>query len=527
MIEPRRLVDLRALPVLSVCTLDGVCALDGELFELGELPGRLAERDGRRRYAWPQIPPALVACDDPGALIGLLDARFTRHDDPGTELGQYRVSLRPSSVWLGEAPSDYQAMIPHLSRFGWARRRGQVQRAERVSRYYTVLDCFGWRDSGGILDGYPGSLCEQMAHMGRDIQDFCRSERQGLAVTAAAIGSAQLRSPLHWPRDRRKVPAATNKAARAALPGNHYRLAVPHTSHGVSLGYREVIELDMSGAHHQAALAIRPPASDDLYAWGRFFAPPAGRRPAPGDVLFDRDRVAGEHGLVLAAVSVDPERPFDPLGHPVAARTGTRYRYAWTSELDLLDRLPGVTVHGAIAGWTGRRVDDGLAAYARHAQGLLADAEASRRRWLKPALLAAYGLLAARPRPFISMTRWGAGERTAVTFPSGTVLRGVERETKEAEPPTANVVWRGMIEAHVRAEAITYARELRDAGWRVVSIYADALYVIARPDGEAAPPRPGWREARRLHSLRFLTPTHFTSDELDKRPGIPLAGRTG
>jgi hypothetical protein len=532
LVKPRRLRPLDPRPILAVCMMDEQACYEGELLSLSDTVGALAELRGKwtsRRL--PQIPPALVVTDDPGALIGMLHRRFSRHQEPNSLLWQYRVSLRSSSMWLGRHASPYTALSPHLSMFGWAAQRGKtddpncIRRAHGRSRYYLVLDAFGWPTAADILEGYPGLLVEQMFRFATDLQAFCSEQQLPLGVSPAAIAGALLRDPRFWPTPRRKVPTATNARARKALPGNFYRLVLPRpaSQDGEPLRLRgEVLELDQNTAHHAAAMRIRPPHTDTLYAWGRFYAPP----PPPsqdldGLELVDLDRIRSEHGLLLCAVESHGAR-MDPLSHPVVNHNGIRWRYLWTPEVPLVQSIPGAQVLGALAGWTSNQIDEGLCEYAWWAQEHLLHSDASRRRWLKPALLAAYGLLAAKPRPFMNLFRWAHGEQLAVTFPSGHTLHGYRTETDLGEPATANVIWRGMIEAQVRAESLRYARTLRTQGWRVVSIYADAIYVLAHDNSDDTPSLPaGWRLSQRLHSVQFLSPTHFTSDEIDKLPGIP------
>lgn len=506
------------LPVLAVSVMDRQCCHEGELFPLDRLPDRLAETQGHWNEDR-QIPRSIVATDDPGALLTLLDRRFARRGEPGRHLWQWTMSLRSSSVWLGKTPSTYDALTPHLCTFGWAAQRGHLRRAQGCSRYYPVLDVFGWTAAAEILDEYPGLLVEQMTRFATDLQAFCHEHKLRSSWTAAGI-AGQLLKRVH--RQKRKVPKATNARAREHLPGNFYRITLPRPVSEQEQPLRirgEVLEVDMQGAHHWAAMHLNPPVSDQLYAWGGYYQV----NPTPVYTGKKLDRIIrSEHGLLLCAV--ESYARLDPLAHPATNHQGMKWRYLWTPEIPLLQQTPGVSIHAIAAGWTAPEPDHDLNEYAWWAANQQQNAPPHRRRWQKQALLAAYGLLAARPRAYTSLTRWGRGDPMTVTLPSGHHAHGRVRTTPEAEPRTTNVIWRGMIEAWTRAETITQARQLRADGWRIISIYADAIYIIAQDD-RTPQLRAGWRTAQRLHNMTLDSSTHFTSNEIDKLPGIPKQRR--
>jgi len=464
MIQPRKPVDSDPLPVLSVCHLEDECLLDGELFPLADLPVRLVERPPGGND-WEQIPAAIVATDDPGALVANLDRRFSRQGARNFMLWQWSLSLRPATVWLGGETTSYEALTPHVSWFGWAARRGTFHRRGGARRYI-VLDALNWTDSDKILDGYPGRLVQQMGRFAADIQRFCREQRMRPRLTAASIASQLLRDRRFWPsRDRRKVPRATNDRVREQLPGNHYRLLALTRAGRPAKVAGTVLELDQINAHHAAAGLQGFPASDSLYAWGRFYAPVEKLRIV--DLVADISELEGEHGLLLALVKGAGNG--DPLVPPAVTHAGLKWRHVWTNELPLIAECGG-QVAGIAAGWTSNVIDEGLNAYAWEAIQQLANSPPARRGWLKQALLATYGLLAAKPRGFTQLNKWGEGEQMAVTTRTGHTLHGRLRRTAETESETCNVIWRGLIESRVRAETISYARQLRDAGRRILSL---------------------------------------------------------
>jgi hypothetical protein len=338
-------------------------------------------------------------------------------------------------------------------------------------------------------------------------------------VTAASVAGSMLRDPRFWPaRDRRKVPGATNDRARAQLPGNHYKLlALTHAGRPARVK-GTVLEIDKTAAHHNAAMAQQFPASETLFAWGRFYTPV--KDLARSDVIADLADVRRDHGLLLALVhgAAPPTGVCDPLCLPAAAHRGARWRHVWTNEIPLLEEC-GAQILGIAAGWTSNLTDEGLNEYAWHAIDVLQHATPERKGWLKQALLATYGLLAARPRAFTQLNKWGDGQMMSVTTRTGHTLHGRVRRSDEAESQTCNVIWRGLIEARVRAETISYARELRAQGQHVLSLYADAVYIL-KADTEP-PLRPGWRVTQELTGMQWSSPTSFTSNEVVKRPGTP------
>src|SRR5947209_4466004 len=100
-----------------------------------------------------------------------------------------------------------------------------------------------------------------------------------------------------------------------------------------------------------------------------------------------------------------------------------------------------------------------------------------------------------------------------------------KRQNHEVESSIANVIHRGMIEAAVRREALWFARFLTEVdGHDILAIYADALFVrdSGRPLRLLPPP---WRLSGTLKHLRFHSATTFTSDRLNRLPGVPQTAR--
>jgi hypothetical protein len=88
------------------------------------------------------------------------------------------------------------------------------------------------------------------------------------------------------------------------------------------------------------------------------------------------------------------------------------------------------------------------------------------------------------------------------------------------EPLITNVIHRGMIEAQTRLESLAMARSLTSYGLNVLAVYADAV-IVERGALPLLPPP--WRLQAHLTNLQFFDATHFTSDEMERLPGIPRA----
>lgn len=92
------------------------------------------------------------------------------------------------------------------------------------------------------------------------------------------------------------------------------------------------------------------------------------------------------------------------------------------------------------------------------------------------------------------------------------------RSLGERESPTVNVIQRGMIEAETRIAALRMATRMTSLGHRVLSIYADAVFI--EPTGPLPLMPPPWEVKGELTNLVFLNATSFESDQVTKLPGV-------
>lgn len=142
---------------------------------------------------------------------------------------------------------------------------------------------------------------------------------------------------------------------------------------------------------------------------------------------------------------------------------------------------------------------------------------------MKPALLATYGILASRPKQIEFGFRIAAkGEPVVYRTPHGGLEAMRVQTSRELESSVVNVIHRGMIEAETRARSLRLARDLAAGGHEVLAIYADAVFI--RSASVPLLPHP-WRVSGHLTDLRFFNATSFTSNELERLPGIPRETR--
>ncbi len=436
-----------------------------------------------------------------------------------------RLPLNEPTLFVKQSSADFLAELD--KRFGdMASWQWRVSTHERdickpdgtpvAARVSTLIHFFGWKNGNfhkliepvsfhgrSLNEINPGeeSVLYRLLQWGVYIRDFCDQNNLEIRPTGGAIGSQFLTDPRFYPMARRKVPASTNLSVREQLPGNHYYLNVPPSTREYTAVY-----LDQHRAHHYHASTIGLPAADSLYAHGRFWD--------CNEITLSQ---IPENFYGLYCLDLDPPKrrlPFDWLPQSQLERV-----FVYTNELQhLLDA--GYTVKGVRAAWGSRFRDDGLRHYAIWAMSQLdtyGDAA-----WLKPLLLSTYGTLATRPKQIeFILKQCKQGE--SVTLRTGhSTLTGLWTQTRrKLEPGIANVLHRGMIEAATRSESIGLAQALDFAGYRILSIYADAVIVQLDDDKPDLPhlPEP-WRSKGTLNHLQFINQQAFLSGEMTKLPGV-------
>lgn len=502
-VKPRKVdVAERVLPIIAVSLSDQVAFLErtSEVVPITDLPGLVRSE-----------PSSIWACANVAWLVAQLDKALDASPLWQFRAAPYRrdvVSVR--NVGFVRKPQVTGTIVSYFGYKGQAKHKGHwhypldpvVFTADLSVRSSHVRDLFTWAE---------------------DVRAWCQQNRLTITPTAGGLAGQLLRDPRFYPEARRKVPRKTNARARAALPGNHYALYARESE------VTDAVYLDMTAAHHNAALDTTFPHADGLYARGHFRALDPTDTTVPTDTWADRHSkkyrqlMEASHGLLLCAMSVPDEATSAarfPL--PIASRTGRYLGWVYTNEVQyLLDS--GVSIDSIHAAWVSFRPDPGLNRYASFALAAIAAAEGSRKEWLKPALLSAYGILAARPRT----QEFGykrADRGVTKHYPAGNGVLTVKAHISmtEQEVATVNVIHRGLIEAETRLRSLRMARYLTERGCRVLSIYADAVMVEA---GAPLPllPHP-WAIKQELTRLRFLHPTQFHSTEMVKLPGVRREG---
>lgn len=347
------------------------------------------------------------------------------------------------------------------------------------------------------------------------------AERRGVKPrhSPGSFGGALLRSSPAWEKGRNPAPWFISDMARFRLPGNYYalRVGVKHRS------IKQAYYIDQKSSHHTIAASIPLPHPAFLHARGRLRAVEKGQYPCwiDGGSL---DMLSDRHvGLLCATVECDYiPRKYEHLYPPWARIKGTRPVWIWTPDLRLLDNR--VRLVHLSASLTSFKLDPALLEFAEWSLSQLRN---HNHPAIKPALLAAYGLLGARSDREIE--RYSISGRPKPPRAEecklpliGECFRSLVTNTRV--PVTQNVVARGVIEAETRTRSIEYARSLEwDHGLRVNHIYADGVIV----ESDCLPPIPDhWRLAGSLTDVRSSSPNTFVSREVVRMPGIPSGRRS-
>lgn len=329
----------------------------------------------------------------------------------------------------------------------------------------------------------------------KEYRDWCKQRDIAIAPSKGAAGGKILRTLVT--EAQCKIPRQTNNAVRPYLCASHIRsFTAP----------REVIETaveyDQKGAYHECAKTIHFPDRDNFLAKGDYHDLSeiwweAGS-PEFSDLCFK------QNGVLICSVKICDELeyreqyPFSPFmpwtGEPIAI---------WTNELSLVGRL-GLTIVGVIAAWTSPNISKELATHALLSQKELVDAkDVFVKQWLKPMNLAVYGVSASLVRPIRRRT-----------------IDGFKKDVPMFERSTNHVAWLGMLQAEVRKRSIMLAMDLDMIGARIVSIYADAVFVETyNLDVDGLVPR--YFGSKQHHKLRTRNNVIISNESL-KVPGVSL-----
>jgi hypothetical protein len=501
-VAPRKLAGTY-LPIIAVSQEEEQVLLEsGEVHPLESLPAILSAS-----------PPSMVVTMNAARLLYCLDRVFTDHP-----LWQFRVSPDTREIRRvnGKPGSRVAGTVVHFFGFKSPQKR-------KPGRYHYPVDptIFCHKSIGEIRPGDTPRV-QRLMEWGMDVRAWCRDQRLRITPTGGGVAGQLLRDARWFPEERRKVPRATNDRARVRLPGNYYRLMVGEDTR------HHAVYLDMKSAHHNVASQLSFPDPNTLMARGRFHVSGVSDVTVPDTSPWVKrgtrafDRVMNMHGLLYVNLGV-PHIPRTMFAPPYMEKPGEHMAWVFTNELPTIQALGG-TVNWIAAAWASPGTDTGLNQYARWAMRELDAQEAERKAWLKPTLLATYGFLAARPsRMEFGFKQAQSGEPRQYPAGPGMLQATALVGKTEREIPTANVIYRGMIEAQQRVEVLTLARTLETMGHHVLAVYADSVFIEA---GGQLPmlPHP-WQVECELTDLHFFSSTSFTSRQLTKLPGIPRDGR--
>lgn len=359
----------------------------------------------------------------------------------------------------------------------------------------------------------------QIAHATESLIKLAVRRGIKLPYSPGSFGGKMLRASPAWEKKRKPAPRFISEAAREHLPGNHYALRK---------GFRTVktaIYLDQKSSHHTIASTIALPHPHYLRARGRFRSVERGGSPRwkVTDSLLESQ---GHVGVLVATVDcrtiADSQRHLYPRW---AQTPGEKQVWLWTPELRLLqDRFYGkVKLIHISAGLTSYRRDLALEEYAKWS---LSQLDGSQHSAIKPALLAAYGMLAVRAHKgtdvYTIHGRKPSPRSEVVRLPlvDGPVYRSTVG--RKWTPTIQNVVARGVIEAETLTRSLEYARILELQKIPVLQVYADGIIA----DTTEPPLLPvGWRWVGNLTNLSARTSNSVISDNLVRLPGIPHGRR--
>lgn len=491
-IPPRKYTDEGDKPLIIVDDPYVFVERTGELTTISKLPELVANE-----------PSSYLVCQNSATIVNWLHKFFHKN----RALWQFKATPIERTV---DHVKGRQVVISEsvVSFFGFKRENGHSK-----SRYHYPLDpnvfC---RCSAMQLYPEAKSRMDALQKFGNAVRGFIVKNEMKPTTTSGGIAGQLLRDPRFYPEMRRKVPRATNEKARPHLPGNHYRIFSEKRR------FKSAYYLDQKAAHHTIASEIPLPDPNRLVARGYFHDDDNNniwaRRGTP---RFERE--ISRIGLLKIWLSVPTgaESNFTP---PYMEKPGRKVAYVYSNEIPLIRSLGG-DIDGIIAAWTSDTRDNGIAKYASWAIETIQHLPESERKTIKPILLSAYGVLAAKPRRLqFAFAEAKGGRRTKLMMGGSQIDAEITQTSKMGSDKLANVIQRGMIEAETRSRSLTFARDLRDNHKQdIIMVYADSI--ICGAARLPLLPRE-WKVESELHNLHVINEVSFTSLELTKLPGIPF-----
>lgn len=438
-------------------------------------------------------PRSILVCVNPTKVLLALHKEFHTHPE-----WNFKLSIHDTDSFVNGVVQTVKEDVT-VSFLGF--------RDEQKNTWYHYIITPSRFTRSTIDDLVPGDEPEiaKLYNWAVSLYTFAQRNRIKLSGSAGGLAAQLLRDERFYPVERRKVPMATNERAREALPGNHYEMrGVPKRV------YPAAIYFDQENAHHWAARTVELPNSDWLYARGYFHE----KKPWCTPNTPEFERTVNEYGMLYARIWVP--RHLGGYLPEWAGRYGAHDAYIFTNEISLLKKL-GVEIRYLYAAWTSPSIDTGLKRYSKFAEKEIKK-HPDDKKWMKSVFLAAYGVLASKPRKYEFGYYKANGEYNPIALGPHEIQVVRTHTHKKNQLPIANVIHRGMIEAETRKVSIELARQMEDEGRNVLSIYADG--VIIEDDGRQLPLLPSpWRAKHRLRHIAFIDPTSFESELLSKMPG--------
>lgn len=481
----------------------------GSDWDVVELVKYLRDNWPRDSEGSARTTPVMLVCHNPHRLFQYVHEAFK--DDP-----EWNAKF---SINTGERfyVSDGKTREPkvrtsqdiRVSFFGF-------RTANRKTKYFhpitphDFMEDFG-REYGNVE--WPEHI--RLYHWGGHVRKWMQKHKLRFSTTRGGLAAQLLRDKQFYPSNRRKVPKQTNEKARKALPGNYYAMQERYIENIVPAVYL----IDQENAHHYAAETVELPNANTLFARGRFIS--------LSDEAYAREKrvgyenLLGEHGLFRCRVWIP--KPTTGAIVPWSDQVGLTNIFLFSNELQMARDI-GIEIRHISYAWTSRETDSGLSKYAEWAQREVSD-NLEHKPWLKPTLLSAYGILGVRPRQMeMAYYRSLNGKPFRYLLGPTPIMMKRMRTTKEIQPPIANLIHRGMIEAETRKLSIQLTRQLEDEGHTVIAIHADA--VLVKDEGQQLPLLPPpWRVKDRLSHFKAVDRVSFHSDQVDILPGRRRAKR--
>lgn len=339
-----------------------------------------------------------------------------------------------------------------------------------------------------------------------NVRDWCAEQNIPVPTSLSAIAAGLLRDARFWPHLRGRVPRATNENVRKYLPGVHSELFAQPARR-----VKRAMSLDQQRAYHHAAQEVPTPDPTTMYARGYYIEPETS--PiwcVPGDPVFER--TVRQPGVVFVQYSARPVRKHE--FRPPWVESGRNRAAVYTNELNYVDTL-GVHIEGIVAAWTSSSIDTGLPRYGEWAADQIRTADDYRKRWLKPTLHAAYGLLAMREREVSVGHLRGTGAKGKFILGAGYEFTVHKRTLPRLPSPTTNVPMLGVLQAEIRTRSLKMAAALSSEGLTVLHVHADGIHV----EGDSLPLIPAGWTVKPKTNLHYIDRVSWLSDEGDVLPG--------